>query len=99
MTKSTQTVLLALLQEPAAWVYGLEIIDRTGLSSGTIYPLLRRLLDDGLLEAKPETHSASQLGRPTRMHYRLSGTGVSVAKAQAAELARLTGGRLRWLGA
>jgi len=50
----------------------------TGLSSGTLYPLLMRMTDQGLVEA--EWHPPSQPGRPPRHAYRLTAAGVQLAR-------------------
>ena len=52
--RSTETrkLLAALLQRPRSWHYGYELSKHTGLKSGTLYPLLIRLNDQGLLESK-----------------------------------------------
>ena len=75
----TLRVLLLLLEEPTAWHYGYEISQRTGLLSGTLYPILIRLADQGWLEtrwAEPE-----RLGRPARHTYRLTAEGARAAAA------------------
>src|SRR5262249_26741597 len=43
MTLQTQLVLRAMLAEPAAERYGLQLCAETGLPSGTIYPIVARL--------------------------------------------------------
>ena len=75
----TRAVLAALLDQPGAWRYGYDLSGETGLKSGTLYPLLIRLSDQGLLEA--EWRPPSQPGRPSRHAYRLTGLGQSVANA------------------
>ena len=79
---STQTlaVLNALLGGATAWRHGYDLIANAGLSSGTLYPLLIRLADRGLLETKWE--SAARPGRPPRHLYRLTGAGVAYATEQ-----------------
>jgi DNA-binding PadR family transcriptional regulator len=74
-------VLRALAAEPACWRYGYELGQEIGLKAGSLYPILIRLYDRGLLEATWE--SDPPLGRPPRHLYRLSGAGVR----QAVELA------------
>ncbi len=37
---------------PRRWRYGYDLSKETGLKSGTLYPLLIRLSDQGLLEAE-----------------------------------------------
>jgi DNA-binding PadR family transcriptional regulator len=49
----------------------------TGLSSGTLYPLLMRMTDQGLVEA--EWREPAQPGRPARHAYRLTAAGFALA--------------------
>ena len=51
------------------------------ISSGTLYPLLMRMTDQGLLEA--EWREPLRPGRPARHAYRLTATGVELARAAA----------------
>ncbi len=78
-------VLGVLNAAPSAWRYGLEIAAETGLKSGSLYPILARLHDRGLLESQwlePE-----RPGRPARHAYRMTGAG-RVALRDAAAAAR-----------
>ncbi len=52
MTLPTQLVLRALLEDPGAERYGLEIGDTAGLPSGTIHPILARLERLGWVESR-----------------------------------------------
>ena len=79
----TLAVLAELWAQPQAWRYGYDISKSTGLKSGTLYPLLIRLSDQGLLEA--EWRAAVQPGRPPRHAYRLTATGVALASRSASE--------------
>jgi PadR family transcriptional regulator PadR len=83
---STQTkaVVLALAETPTAWRYGYELCQELGLKAGSMYPILIRLADRGLLETTWETDAPA--GRPPRHLYRLTGPG----RACAAELAATT---------
>jgi DNA-binding PadR family transcriptional regulator len=74
----TRVVLAALAAQPQAWRYGYDLARETGLKSGTLYPLLMRLADQGLLEH--EWRAALQPGRPPRHAYRLTGAGFAVAR-------------------
>jgi len=67
--------------------YGLEVIERTGLSSGTIYPALRRMEAQGMVEAdwEPEDE-AHREGRPARRYYRVTPEGHRALKKGLAEL-------------
>jgi len=56
--------------------YGFDIIDATGLPSGTVYPALRRLEAAGCLESEWEDEGAAEAeGRPPRCYYRLTPEG------------------------
>jgi DNA-binding PadR family transcriptional regulator len=70
--------LEALLTHPLDWQYGYELSKRVGLSSGTLYPVLIRLHDRGLLEAK--WVDAERPGRPARHAYRLTPDGAAFAR-------------------
>lgn len=82
---SAQTVLVlnALVDEPAAWRYGYELGQQVGLKAGSLYPILIRLRDRGLLEATWEDDPPA--GRPPRHLYRLTGEGLRWAAEVAAE--------------
>ncbi|HEY8459813.1 MAG TPA: helix-turn-helix transcriptional regulator [Blastocatellia bacterium] len=99
---STQTaaVLLALAADPAAWRYGYDLSQETGLKAGSMYPILMRLADRGLLETAWEKDAPS--GRPPRHLYRLTDSGLKLAaelEAAAARASKARGGRLRPLTA
>jgi DNA-binding PadR family transcriptional regulator len=81
---STQTVSVfaVLCAEPARWRHGYEIAKETGLKSGTLYPILVRLADRGLLEATWEDEQPA--GRPRRHLYRLTAEGQTQAAAALA---------------
>ena len=55
--------------------YGFDIMERTGLKSGTVYPALRRLEESGLIQSKWEPGEAQDLQRPQRRYYRLTRSG------------------------
>ncbi|MBM3788025.1 MAG: PadR family transcriptional regulator [Acidobacteria bacterium] len=71
-------VLLALAAEPAAWRHGYDLCQQTGLKAGSMYPILMRLADRGLLETSWETEVPQ--GRPPRHLYRLTRTGAELAR-------------------
>jgi DNA-binding PadR family transcriptional regulator len=78
LTRSTTRTLLAFLEEPRSWRYGYDLMKVAGLSSGTLYPLLARLADDGWLESRWEDSEYS--GRPPRQLYRLTAAGRMQAR-------------------
>jgi DNA-binding PadR family transcriptional regulator len=91
---STQTtaVLLALAEEPNSWRYGYELCRQTDLKAGSMYPILIRLADRGLLETAWESDVPA--GRPPRHLYRLTGPGLELATQLASAPSR-TSGRAR----
>ena len=76
-------MLAALLDRPGEWRHGYDLLGQTQLKSGTLYPLLMRLADDGLLEA--EWHPPVPPARAPRHAYRLTATGRAFAHALLAE--------------
>ena len=88
LTPATRAVLAALAAEPAAWHHGYDLLTATGLQSGSLYPILVRLADRGLLETSWEPSVDS---RPPRHLYRLTGAGRDfVAALTAARTDRAT---------
>ena len=73
----TRAVLAALHDHSARWRYGYDIARETGLASGTLYPILGRLSDRGLLETRWEDDPPE--GRPRRHLYRLTTQGAARA--------------------
>lgn len=75
--------MLALLAELSncaqEWRHGYDLMKATGLLSGTVYPLLMRMTDEGFVEAK--WHEPAQPGRPARHVYRLTAKGLALARA------------------
>jgi len=77
----TRAVLVDLLASPGGWRHGYDMARRTGLASGTLYPILGRLSDGGLLETRWEDDPPE--GRPRRHLYRLTAEGAVLAAAVA----------------
>jgi PadR family transcriptional regulator PadR len=76
----TRKLLLVMLRRPRAWRYGYELSKETNLSSGTLYPLLIRLSDQGLLES--EWQEPERPGKPPRHAYRLTAAGLAFARVK-----------------
>jgi DNA-binding PadR family transcriptional regulator len=73
LTYPTALVLRALA---AGFHYGFDVMDATGLPSGTVYPILRRLDREGLLESTWEKQAtAQQAQRPPRRYYAITRSG------------------------
>ena len=73
LTSNVLKVLGALVSEGE--LSGSEIAKSTSLASGTLYPLLLRLEDAGWLDSRWEAGEPSDLGRPRRRYYRVTGKG------------------------
>jgi PadR family transcriptional regulator, regulatory protein PadR len=76
LTFPTAQVLQALAR---GFHYGFDIMDATGLPSGTVYPILRRLDREGLLKStweKPATAHREQ--RPPRRYYEITASGEAM---------------------
>jgi len=68
--------------------YGLDIVARTDMPSGTVYPTLGRLKKSGLVRARWEDQRiAEREGRPRRRYYELTADG---SRALAQGVARVT---------
>ncbi len=80
MTIPTQRVLRALLAEPSRERYGVEIGAEAGLPSGTIHPILARLEGVRWIESRWESIDPREQGRPARRYYRLTASGVELAR-------------------
>jgi PadR family transcriptional regulator, regulatory protein PadR len=79
----TQAVVLALAEEPDTWRYGYDLCRQLAIKAGSMYPILMRLADRGLLETAWET--GAEAGRPPRHLYRLTDAGLAVAAELGAE--------------
>lgn len=77
----TAAVLQALAEDPDRWRYGYDLCTQLGMQPGSMYPILIRLADRGLLETSWETNHVP--GRPARHLYRLTGTGRAYATSTA----------------
>ena len=75
-TYPTTLVLQALA---SGFHYGFDVIDATGLASGTVYPILRRLESERLVSARWEsTAIAHAEQRPQRRYYELTAAGQKI---------------------
>jgi PadR family transcriptional regulator PadR len=83
ISRQTCALLTVLLEQPQAWRYGYDLTKQTGLKSGTLYPLLMRLSDQGLLDS--EWRQPLQPGRPPRHAYRLTDAGAALARQRTAD--------------
>jgi PadR family transcriptional regulator, regulatory protein PadR len=84
----TLSVLAALCEEPSRWRHGHPLAKETGLKSGTLYPILIRLADAGLVEACWQDEPTP--GKPRRHLYRLTADGLATATEALAAAATAT---------
>ncbi len=83
------TVAVILKALDNGYQYGFDIMDITGLPSGTVYPALRRLEEAGHVKSKWEKHAIAQAElRPPRKYYELTNAGREVL-AEATQRYRL----------
>lgn len=68
-------VLRALAADPGRWRYGYDLGNEVDLKSGSLYPILVRLADRGLLEASWESPVP---GKPPRHLYRPTAAGLAL---------------------
>ena len=76
LVRMTHVTALIIQAVGAGHRYGFDVMDATGLASGTVYPALRRLEEARLLRGKWEDAPAAHRGgRPQRRLYELTSAG------------------------
>ena len=89
LTYPTTLVLQALLQ---GHHHGFDIMDATGLPSGTVYPILRRLDAEGYVRSRWEKEGvARREQRPPRRYYELTAQRTRRRRRSASPLSRPAG--------
>ena len=80
--------VLALLARADSYAYEIasRLSDAIDMGEGTIYPLMRRMQSDGLVE----TYLVESSSGPSRKYYRLSPAGRDALAAQSAEWTHFT---------
>jgi PadR family transcriptional regulator PadR len=81
---ATRQVFQAFLDAPSDETYGFEIAAATGLPSGTIYPILRRLEDAGFIKSR-WTEVETKTQRRRRRYYQLTAEGYRAARRTTAD--------------
>jgi PadR family transcriptional regulator PadR len=79
-------VLKMMVEKPREGRSGAELAKETGISSGTLYPLLQRLEHAGWVTSAWEGINPTEAGRPRRRFYTLTAHGQSRAIAELSEL-------------
>ena len=82
-SSQARAILNTLTAQPLEWRHGYDLAKQLGLGSGTLYPILIRLHERGLLLT--EWMEPERPGRPARHAYRLSPQGLAYARQLAAE--------------
>jgi PadR family transcriptional regulator, regulatory protein PadR len=73
--------LLAFLEAPQDRHWGYDLSKRAGVRSGVLYPILRRMLEQGWLTDGWENPWETGRSRPPRRYYVLTEEGLSQAGA------------------
>ena len=84
----TLRALEAFLDNPADELSGADVQKRSGLASGTLYPILLRLESAGWFLSRWENIDPASAGRPRRRLYRLTPNGLARASEIFASLGR-----------
>jgi len=93
LSPHARMVLSVLLHANGEWSHGYELARLADVKSGTLYPLLIRLEAQGYLEA--EWQQPAEGGRPPRHAYRLTASGVQLARANPPGQAETPAMRIR----
>ena len=87
LTGPLERVLTVMIADPSAPHYGYDLMKAAKLPSGTLYPMLARLQQDGLVDAEWEAQRQDTAGLPPRKYYRLTAEGLRVARLELAQAA------------
>jgi PadR family transcriptional regulator PadR len=87
-THASIKVMDAFIQDPVEKHWGYEISRRTGVRSGALYPILRRMLEAGWLEDGWEEQSEIDRKRPPRRYYKVTAEGENSMRSVLAEAGR-----------
>jgi PadR family transcriptional regulator, regulatory protein PadR len=87
VTLTVARVLRVFLADPAEPRYGFDLMERTGMPSGSLYPVLARLDRAGWITGHREDLDPVAAGRPPRRYFTLTPEGERLARARVAQLA------------
>ena len=88
MSLQTLKVLEAFLADPTDELSGADIHRRSGIASGTLYPILLRLEAAGWFVSRWEAIDPASAGRPRRRLYRRTRGGLARAGEVLASFGR-----------
>lgn len=86
ITIPVATVLRQFLDEPGKAQYGLRLMRKCELPSGSLYPILKRLEHAGWITGRFEEVDPVKAGRPPRRYYLLTNQGHTNAARELATL-------------
>ncbi|MGH2769804.1 MAG: PadR family transcriptional regulator [Actinomycetota bacterium] len=98
ITIPLRRILGELMEDPAGEYYGLDLVRRTGLKPGSLYPTLARLEGYGWVTSRWEELDQHDAGRPRRRYYRLTPSGMEAVRKllRQTQARRARRPRLRW---
>ncbi len=82
-TRATARVAEALLADPAGRHYGYDLIRQSGVHSGTLYPIVWRMVGAGWLTRSQEDPAQVKGSRPPRVYYQVTDQGREALAAIA----------------
>ena len=86
ITTTVAKVLRNFLEDPTDPQYGFDLMQTTGLPSGTLYPILARLENAGWITGRREAIDPRAAARPVRRMYTLTADGATAARRELAQL-------------
>jgi PadR family transcriptional regulator, regulatory protein PadR len=86
VTGKSLEILLFLSARHQNEYSGNDISRALGISSGTLYPLLVKLKQTGMIDDRWEEGDPSALGRPRRRYYRVCGLGIRATEEKLRRL-------------
>jgi DNA-binding PadR family transcriptional regulator len=98
LTGPLDRVLRVLVADPTMPHYGYDLMKAARVPSGTLYPMLARLQQEGLIDSEWEDPRPDVGGRPPRKYYQLTAEGARVARLELAR-APAASGRTRHVAA
>lgn len=81
LSRQTASLLGVMADDQTRWRFGYELMRELDLQAGSVYPILIRLCDRGLLESSWEADGPGD--RPPRHLYRITPDGVRLAASVA----------------
>ena len=95
LSHQTLQVLRLFLEQPREKLAGSDISKKTGMLSGTLYPILMRLENAKWLDSRWEDVEPSEAGRPRKRLYILTPVGYNKTNKVLSELS-VPNGRPAW---